>query len=69
LYQRSLSIFPQSSGAWDAGAEGGGRIPSALQHISALATGQMKLPLYTGPALSHLALFLMVDLDTLFLYL
>ena len=62
-----LSIFLQRSGSWDAGAEGGGRIPSFLQHISAIATGQVKLPLYTGPALSRLALFLMVHLDNLVL--
>jgi hypothetical protein len=54
------SIFLQNAGAWDAGAEGRGRITSALQHISAIATGQVKLPLYTGSALSRLALFLMV---------
>ena len=61
------SIFLQSSGAGDAGAEGG--VPSALQHISAAAAGQVKLPLYTGSALSRLALVLMVHLDALFLYL
>jgi hypothetical protein len=44
----------------DAGAEGGGRITSALQHISAITTGQVKLPLYAGPVLSHLAWFMMV---------
>jgi hypothetical protein len=54
------SIFLQNVGTWDAGAEGGGRITSALQYISAIATGQVKLPLYTGSALSRLALFSMV---------
>ncbi len=65
----SQSIFLQNAGACDSGAEGGERVPSVLQHISAIPTGQVKLPLYTGPALSRLALVLMVHLDTQFFYL
>ncbi len=54
------SICLQNDGAPDAGPKESGRISSALQCISAIETGQVKLPLITGSAISRLALFLMV---------